>query len=361
MSSMFTFPDVESMRQALICESSQPFYTRGSNPDFQILEAKMAALEGGEAALLFASGSAAIAAAICSQVSQGDHVVCIEKPYSWTGKLLHTWLARFGVSVTFVDGSENSVIQSITPKTKVLYLETPNSFTFEIQDIARLAALVKDKGIKVIVDNSYSTPLFQKPLELGADMVVHSATKYFSGHSDALGGILVCSAEDREVIFKNEYMTWGGTMSPMNAWLILRGLRTLAIRIQKSHENGMKVAKYLAHHSKVKKVNYPFLESHPQFDVATKQMKGCGGLLSFELDSSSPEKVEKFCNSLQFFLLACSWGSYESLCFPAISLSTSANYSKNPFPLGLIRIYCGLEEADNLIDDLESALIKSGL
>lgn len=361
MSSMFTFPDVEAMRQALVNESSEPFYTRGTNPDFQILEQKVAALEGGEAALLFASGSAAIAAAVCSQLKAGDHVICIEKPYSWTAKLLNSWLFRFGVETSFVDGSEESVQNAIRPETRILYLETPNSFTFELQDIAALSALVKPKGIRVLVDNSCASPVFQKPLALGADMVVHSATKYFSGHSDALGGLLICSAADRELIFKNEYMTLGATMSPMNAWLILRGLRTLPIRLKKSHENGMQVADFLAAHPGVKKVHYPFHPGHPQHRLARSQMKGCGGLMSFELNTEDPKKIEAFCNALRFFLLACSWGSYESLCFPAIGLVSSANYSKNPFPIGLVRLYCGLEDASLLISDLNQAFEKSGI
>lgn len=361
MSSMFTFPDVEAMRQALVNESSEPFYTRGTNPDFQILEQKVAALEGGEAALLFASGSAAIAAAVCSQLKAGDHVICVEKPYSWTAKLLNSWLFRFGVETSFVDGSEESVQNAIRPETRILYLETPNSFTFELQDIAALSALVKPKGIRVLVDNSYASPVFQKPLALGADMVVHSATKYFSGHSDALAGLLICSAADRELIFKNEYMTLGATMSPMNAWLILRGLRTLPIRLKKSHENGMQVADFLAAHPGVKKVHYPFHPGHPQYQLARSQMKGCGGLMSFELNTEDPKKIEAFCNALRFFLLACSWGSYESLCFPAIGLVSSANYSKNPFPIGLVRLYCGLEDASLLIGDLNQAFEKSGI
>jgi len=360
-SSIFTFGTIDEMRDALHNESSTPFYTRGTNPGLTMLSEKLAALEGGESCLLFATGSAAIAAAICSQVKYGDHVICIEKPYSWTAKLLQNWLGKFGVKVSFTDGSLESVSNLIENETKVLYLETPNSFTFEVQDIKALCELVKPKGIKVIVDNSYATPIYQKPLELGADMVVHSATKYFSGHSDALGGALICSRADREEIFKAEYMTLGGTMSPMNAWLILRGLRTLPIRLQKSHENGMAVANYLGSHPKVKKVNYPFHPSFPQFSLAASQMKGAGGLLSFELDTEDLAIVDKFCNSLKYFLLACSWGSYESLCFPSAALITSSNYQKNSFKPGLIRIYCGLESSDQLILDLENAFFSSGI
>ena len=360
-SSLFVFQTIDEMRHALANESTVPFYTRGTNPGLTMLAEKLAALEGGESCLLFATGSAAVAAAICAQVKLGDHVICIEKPYSWTAKLLNNWLAKFGVEVGYSDGSVSSVQDLIRPETKVLYLESPNSFTFEIQDISSLSALVKPFGIKVIVDNSYATPLFQKPIALGADIVIHSATKYFSGHSDALGGALICSQEEREKIFKSEYMTLGGSMSPMNAWLILRGLRTLPIRLQKSHENGMQVAEFLFNHPKIRKVNYPFHHSHPQYELAKMQMKGAGGLLSFELETEDLSKIDAFCNALKYFLLACSWGSYESLCFPSAALITSSNYNKNTFNKSLIRIYCGLEDADNLIQDLNQAIISAGL
>ena len=358
LSSNFSYSTLEEMRFAIQNESSEPFYTRGTNPTLTMLAEKIAALEGGEACLLFASGSAAIAAAVCSQISLGDHVICIDKPYSWTAKLLQTWLARFGVFVTFVDGSLDAVKAAIRPQTKLLYLETPNSFTFELQDIAALTSLVKPLGIKTIVDNSYCTPLFQQPVSLGADMVVHSATKYFSGHSDALGGILVCTAEDREKIFKSEYMTLGGTMSPMNAWLILRGLRTLPVRLRQSHETGMQVAEWLYRNPKVELVRYPFHPADPQYDLAIRQMKGAGGLVSFSLKTEDPDQIERFCNSLRYFLLACSWGGYESLCFPAASFVTSGNYKQSTVPHNMVRLYCGLEDAENLIADLEQAINK---
>lgn len=361
LTSLFAFPDLSSMREALQQESTVPFYSRGTNPGLQMLEAKLAALEGGEAALLFASGSAAIAAAVSSQVSAGDHVVCVEKPYSWTGRLLRQYLSRFGVSVTFTSGLPDETAAAFRDNTRVLYLETPNSFTFGLQDIAALSALARPRGIRVLVDNSYCTPLFQKPLSLGADIVIHSASKYLSGHSDAVGGVLVCSREDREKIFASEYMTLGGIMSPMNAWLILRGLRTLSVRLRKSHENGMAVAAFLAGHRAVEQVSYPFHPSHPQYELARRQMEGAGGLMSFTLKTRDMEKIEAFTNHLRIFLLACSWGSYESLCFPAAALQTSANYSTSPFPPHMFRIYCGLEESITLIRDLENAFFSAGL
>lgn len=356
MSSIFAYPDLKSMKEAIQKESMVPFYSRGTNPGLQLLEAKMAALEGGEACLLFASGSAAIAAAVCSQIKAGDHVLSVRKPYSWTSKLLSQYLSRFGVTSDFTEGTTEAVRLALKPETRVLYLESPNSFTFEIQDIEALCRLVKPLGIKVIIDNSYATPIYQNPIQLGADIVVHTATKYLAGHSDALGGILVCSKEDREKIFAGEYMTIGGVMAPMNAWLILRGLRTLPLRLEKSASNGLAVACFLENHPCVEKVWFPWLESHPDHSLAKRQMRGCGGLLSFSLKTDEADRIEKFVNGLRVFLLACSWGSYESLCYPAMAAMDSGNYANGPYPINLIRIYCGLESAETLIEDLAAAL-----
>jgi cystathionine beta-lyase/cystathionine gamma-synthase len=259
------------------------------------------------------------------------------------------------VETDFVEGDETAVRAALKPNTKVLFLETPNSFTFEIQDIEALCKLVKPLSIKVIIDNSFATPLYQNPIKLGADIVVHTATKYLAGHSDALGGALICSLEDREKIFSGEYMTLGGVMAPLNAWLILRGLRTLPLRLEKSAANGLAVARFLEAHPLVERVWFPWLESHPGHQIAKRQMKGCGGLLSFTIKTDSPEKVEAFVNSLKVFLLACSWGSYESLCYPAIAAQDSSNYANGPYPFNLIRLYCGLEESSTMIADLESA------
>lgn len=360
-SSMFAFPHLDAMREALRHESSQPFYSRGTNPNLQMLGRKLAALEGGEECLLFASGSAAIAAAVCSFVRQGDHVVCVEKPYSWTGKLLTQWLARFGVETTFVDGSPDSVERAFRPGTRVLYLETPNSLTFEIQDIKALTQLARSKGVVTIVDNSYATPIFQKPLALGADISIHSASKYLSGHSDVVGGALICSAEHKERIFAGEFMTLGGIMSPMSAWLILRGLRTLEIRLKKSHENGLAVARFLEQHPSVDQVFYPWLENHAGYEIARKQMTGAGGLLSVRFKSQDESKISAFANHLQYFLLACSWGSYESLCFPQAALCDSANYQSARVDPSIFRLYCGLDDAENLIADLDRAIFLSSI
>jgi cystathionine beta-lyase/cystathionine gamma-synthase len=358
-SSNFVFKEVSQMRHALKHESSVPFYTRGCNPTIEMLNEKMAALENAEAALSFGSGSAAVAAAVMANVQSGDHVVCVQKPYSWTNKLLSNLLKRFGVTHTFTAGTSPQDFQNaITPQTKVIFIETPNSFTFELQDIKAIAEIAKPLGIITIADNSYCTPLYQQPISLGIDIVIHSATKYINGHSDAVGGILCGSKVMIDKIFASEFMTLGGIISPFNAWLMIRGLRTLPIRMQRVSETTSKIVHFLAKHEKIEQVFYPFLPTNPQYELAKKQMKNGGGQFSIQLKTNSLEVTERFCNSLSRFLMGASWGGYESLIFPACALYESANYGNSPFPFNLIRFYIGLEEADVLIADLSQALEK---
>lgn len=356
---MSCFPNVEAMRQSLLRESETAFYTRGNNITTDILRKKMAALEETEDALVFASGSAAVAAAVLSVVQTGDHIVSVKKPYSWTNKLFNLWLKRFQISATMIDGTKpENYEKAIQPNTKLLYLESPNSFTFELQDIEAVVSIAQKHNLITIIDNSYATPLAQKPAKLGVDMIVHSATKYLSGHSDTLGGVVCGRKELLKKIFESELMTIGGVISPFNSWLILRGLRTLPIRMQKVAQSTLRVVDFLASHPKINKVYYPFHPSHPQFELAQRQMQSPTGQFSVELKVDRLSEVENFCNSLKRFLLAASWGGYESLIFPACTLYTSENYSNNLLPWNLIRFYIGLEEPDALIADLKQALEK---
>ncbi|MEL6192956.1 MAG: PLP-dependent aspartate aminotransferase family protein [Bacteroidota bacterium] len=355
-SSNFAFNTVAEMRHALTHEMDVPFYTRGHNPTVAILRKKLAALEKAEECLLFGSGSAAMAAAVMSQVQQGDHVVCVQKPYSWTGKLLVKLLSRYGVSHTFIDGTEATNYETaIQENTKLLILESPNSMTFELQDLTAVAAIAKSQGIRTICDNSYASPINQNPIEMGIDIVIHSATKYLSGHSDVIAGALCTSREIAEKIFQSEYMTIGAILSPHDAWLLMRGIRTLPLRMQRVAETTPKIVEYLAAHPLVDKVYYPFLADNPQHELAKKQMRQAGGQFSIELKVDSIEKVDAFCNSLKTFLMACSWGGYESLIFPISTLYQSANYAETTLPWNFIRFYVGLEEAAYLIADLEQA------
>jgi cystathionine beta-lyase len=357
--SMTCFHTAEAMRQSLAKESETPFYTRGNNPTTDILRKKLAALEDSEDCLVFSSGSAAVAAAVLSCVKAGDHIVCVQKPYSWTNKLLNTWLSRFGVSTTMVEGSNAENFEKvIEPNTRIIFLESPNSFTFEIQDVEHIVRIARKYGIITIIDNSYASPLNQKPIEMGVDMVVHSGTKYLGGHSDAVAGVLCGSKSQIKKIFDGEFMTLGGVISPFNAWLLLRGLRTLPLRMDRVAQTTPLIVDFLAQHPKVKKVYYPFHPSHPQYELAKRQMKKPAGQFSIEIDAQSIEEVERFCNSLKRFLMAASWGSYESLIFPACTLYSSENYGSAPFHWSLIRFYIGLEEPEVLIADLQQAFDK---
>lgn len=356
-SSNFSSPSVKALRETLKHEFELPFYSRGYNPTVGILRKKVAALEGAEDALVLASGSAAMAAAVMSVVEQGDHIISVAKPYSWTDKLLNKYLPRFGVSSSMVDGTRvENFAKAILENTKLIILESPNSLTFELQDLEAVATLAKAKGITTICDNSYSTPLFQQPIAMGVDMVVHSASKYLGGHSDLVAGVLCGSKKRMIAIMGSEFMTLGGIIGPQEAWLIIRGLRTLGLRVERSAATAKRVAEFLENHPKIEKVYFPFLESNPQYGLAKKQMKNCGGMLSIVLKTGELASVEEFCDNLNRFVLACSWGGHESIQFPMCALQDSINYQRSEGPWNMVRLYIGLEEPEELISDLKLAL-----
>jgi cystathionine beta-lyase/cystathionine gamma-synthase len=357
-SSNFCFSSVGDMREKLTRELETPFYTRGFNPTVGILRKKIAALEGTEDALVFASGSGAIAAAVMSVIKGGEHAVCVAKPYSWTNTLLSKYLAKYGVEVTFAEGETAEDFEKhIKPNTKLIYLESPNSLTFELQDISAICALAKKHGITTILDNSYNSPLNQQPHAMGVDIVVHSASKYLNGHSDIVAGVVASSKARIMKMLAEEYMTIGAIISPHDAWLMIRGLRTLELRVNRSSTSAQQIAEWLEQHPKVEKVNYPFLESNKNFALAQKQMKQGGGLISLRLKAENVAAVERFCDGLKAFLLATSWGGHESLCFPVCALTQSASFT-NPLPFNLIRLYIGLEDPGFLQKDLEGAFSK---
>jgi cystathionine beta-lyase len=357
--SNFCFRSVLEMREKLKREMETPFYTRGYNPTVAMLRKKIAALEGAEDALVFASGSGAIAAAVMSVVKAGDHAICVQKPYSWTGNLLSKYLVHYGVEHTFVDGTDaENFRKAIRPNTKMIYLESPNSLTFEMQDIAAVVKIAKEKNILTLIDNSYNTPINQNPIKMGVDIVLHSASKYLNGHSDVVAGV-VCSTRERILkMMSVEYMTIGAIISPHDAWLMMRGLRTLELRVNRSAASAQVVAERLEKHPKIERVIYPFLKSNPQHALAQKQMKQGGGLLTIILKATEVKQAEAFCDSLKTFLLATSWGGHESLAFPMCALTESRSFENKPMPWNLVRLYIGLEEPGTLIADLEQALEK---
>lgn len=358
-SSNFMFPNLQAFRKAIEDELENTIYTRGTNPTVNILRKKIAALEGTEDALILSSGSAAIAASVIANVQLGDHIVCVQSPYSWTFTLLTKFLPRFGVNSTFVDGRDlNAIEAAITKDTKILYLESPTTFYFDLQDLEACAKIAKKHNIKTIIDNSYASPYFQNPSKFGIDIIVHSGTKYLNGHSDVVAGIICGSKEDIKNIFNIEYMTLGAIISPHDANLITRGLRTLPLRMQRSNDSAQKIVNYLSAHPKIERVVYPFHNTFEQLSLARRQMRGAGGLFSFYLKTDSQSKAELFFHSLKRFLLAVSWGGHESLVMPMVAFYDVKGRPKPDAPINMVRIYIGLEDPEWLIEDLSQALDK---
>jgi cystathionine beta-lyase/cystathionine gamma-synthase len=357
--SNFKFNTVADFRAALADEYQGNLYSRGFNPTIDILRKKLSALDGTEDALVFSSGIAAITVPVLALLQNGDEVVCVENPYSWTIKLFNDFLPKFGVKTTFVDGTSVSAIEkAITPKTKLIYLESPNTFSFEVQDLAAISTIAKSKGILTMIDNSYCSPLYQQPIAYGIDLVAQSATKYLAGHSDVVAGVLTGKKELLEKIFNKEYLNIGAALAPQNAWLLLRGLRTLEIRLEKISKTADEVIAYLQNHPKVDQVLHPFSSNNKDLALAKKQMKKCGGLFSIVLKDAALTQIEEFCNSLKHILMAVSWGGYESLVIPACAGISKADFDPKNKRHVLVRLYIGLEDADYLIKDIEQALAK---
>ncbi|MBN8681417.1 MAG: PLP-dependent transferase [Chitinophagales bacterium] len=356
--SNFAFPNLQAFRESFADELGHHVYSRGNNPTVEILRRKLAALEKTEDALVFASGAAAVASAVIGNVKAGDHIICQESPYSWTTALLRKFLSRYGVSHTFVDGTDIRNIEAARrPETKVLYLESPNTMTFECQDLAACAAFAKAHGIVTMIDNSYTSPLYQNPADYGIDIVIHSGTKYLNGHSDVVVGVLCASKAMVQKIFESELMTLGGILSPHDAALVLRGLRTLPLRVQRSNESAHYIIDKLDKHPKVAQLWYPFHHSFPQLELAKKQMRGCGGLFSVQFKTDSMEKMEAFVHRLERFLMAVSWGGHESLLIPTIGFYNIPGRSTQPaLPWTFCRFYIGLEDPQWLWEDLERAM-----
>jgi cystathionine beta-lyase/cystathionine gamma-synthase len=360
-SSIFAFPSVAAMRAGFRDELGQHVYTRGNNPTVEILRRKIAALEGAEECLMFGSGAAAMSAGAIACVNGGDHVICIAKPYSWTRAVLQDLLGRFGVTTTFVDGTEIANFErALIARTRLIVLESPNSMTFEQQDLAAVAALAKAHGIRTLCDNSYATPLNQSPIALGIDLVAHSATKYLNGHSDVVAGALCGSATLIREVFRGPYMTLGAILAPHDAWLMVRGLRTLPIRMERIAATTTRILSFLEAHPRVRQVYSPRARDNPQLGLGSRQLHGASGLLTIELDAADVAAVERFCDGLARFLMTVSWGGYESLAFPvcAVHPAGSPLHPPNGVPLNFVRLSIGLEEPDVLIADLQGALAR---
>jgi cystathionine beta-lyase/cystathionine gamma-synthase len=357
--SNFACKTVEELRTLLLDESKGFLYSRGKNPTIDILSKKLAALDGAEEALVFSSGVAAITIPILHFLRKGDHIVSVRNVYSWTTKLFTEMLPKFGIECTFVDGTgPQNFFNAVKPNTKLIYLESPNTFTFELQDLKPICDFAKQKSILTMIDNTYCSPLFMKPIELGVDLCMQTASKYLGGHSDVIAGVLTGSSKLLQPLFKTTFLNIGGVITPDNAWLILRSLRTMEIRLNRISSSTEKVVDHLANHPKIERVIWPFHPSHPQYDLAKKQMKGCGGLFSFVMKSDSVDKIEKFCNSLERFLLAVSWGGHESLIIPVCSTIPKNEFNPRNEKHRFVRMYIGLEDPVILIKDINIALEK---
>jgi cystathionine beta-lyase/cystathionine gamma-synthase len=334
-------------------------YARTQNPTRTVVEANLAAIEGGKAAFAFASGMSAISA-ISARLASGDHVVVTDNTYGGTFRLFDKVLRRYGLEFSYVDTSDlAATAAAFTPKTKLVFLETPTNPVLRLSDIAAVADLATKHQATLVVDNTFASPCLQRPLALGAHMVVHSTTKYLNGHSDSIGGVVIATRDDDIEWLKFIQNSAGAILSPFDSWLVLRGTKTLALRMTQHTTNGLALAEYLSSHPKVKQVIYPGLPNHPQYELAKKQMpNGCGGMLSF--DTGSMDETRRVLNSFKLMALAESLGGVETLvCHPS-SMTHASVPPERRAAIGLsdslIRISAGIEDPADLIDDLKQAL-----
>jgi len=358
--SNFRVGTVAELKALFDDEYSGYLYSRGLNPTVEILRKKLAALDGAEDCLVFNSGAAAIFAAVLANVRAGDHIVSVERPYTWAARTFDVILPRFGVSTTYIDGTRiENFERAILPNTRIIYLESPNSWEFKLQDLRAVAELARAENITTIIDNSYCTPLLQRPIEMGIDIVMQTATKYIGGHSDTLGGVLTGSGVMMKKIFDSEYLNIGSGIQPFNAWLLLRGLRTLPARLERITHTTRQVVDYLKQHPRVESVLFPFDETFPQYELARQQMDGACGLLSFYVRATEMGQIVRLCESLRHIMMAVSWGGHESLIIPRCSGIEPEDFDPSNKEHRMLRLYTGLEDAAYLIADLEQAFLKA--
>lgn len=358
--SNFAFKKVDDLRAAFADEMSTYLYSRGLNPTVDILRKKLAALDGAEDCLVFNNGAAAIFAAVLANVKAGDHIVSVSKPYTWVQRTFDVILPRFGITTTYVDGRKaENYFNATKTNTSFYYLESPNSWDFAIQDISAIAAFARSKNIITLIDNSYCTPLYQRPIEMGIDLAMQTATKYIGGHSDTLGGVLCGSQAMIKRIFDSEYLNIGSGIQPFNAWLLIRGLRTLPARLERINRSTQKLVSFIKNHPAVASIIYPFDENFDQYQLAKQQMKEAPGLFSFYFKATSRQQIVTFCESLQHLQMAVSWGGHESLLLPKCASLQDADFDAANPEHQMARIYIGLEEPEYLIADLEQAFAKA--
>ena len=333
-------------------------YSRTGNPTRTALERNMAVLEGGHSGLAFASGMAAIHA-VLTMLKSGDHIVCTDGAYGGVPRLLDAVLKNFGLDCSYVDTSSADLVrEALRPNTRMVFVETPTNPLMAVSDLSAVAAITRQRKIQLVVDNTFLSPYFQRPLEMGADIVVHSTTKYLNGHSDGMGGVAVLAREEDAARLQFIQNAAGAVMGPMDAWLVLRGIKTLAVRMRQHSANAMAVAGHLSQHPKVRKVYYPGLPAHPQHALAKKQMSGFGGMMSFE--TGSFENARTVLNRVRLCLLGESLGGVETLISHPATM-THAYFQEEDrqrigITRGLVRLSVGIEDVEDLIVDLKQAL-----
>lgn len=356
--SNFTFASSDEMKRWAEGKSSAYIYTRYGNPTLAVAEQKLAALERAEAAVVTASGMAAISSALLAFLRAGDEVIATRQLYGGSYRLMRDFLPRYGITVRHVDNSLAGIERAVSPRTKVLYVETPTNPSLRLVDLRKAAEFAREWGLISMVDNTFASPALQKPVELGFDLVLHSATKYLAGHSDLIAGaaagngLLIRKVREAVIYF-------GGSMDPEAAFLLVRGMKTLRVRVDQQCRNALAVAKFLARHPKVARVHYPGLASHPDHALAKRQMRAFGAMLSFDIKGGLPA-ARRFCDRVRIFLLAASLGGVESL---VVLPAYTSHYNMSAAELraagvepGTVRVSVGLEDPADLIEDLRQAL-----
>ncbi|MFC5406204.1 trans-sulfuration enzyme family protein [Cohnella soli] len=335
------------------------YYSRHSNPTLEVLEKKLAAMECGEAAKVFASGMAAISAVLFHFLRQGDHVICSTPTYGGTYGILGPYMKKFGISVDFIDFRDTERVRAaIKPNTKLIACESYSTFFMEVFDVAAIIGIAKEHGLLTIVDNTCASPANFRPIEWGFDIVIHSASKYLGGHSDVIAGVVISSKEIMESIEQIEYGIFGGALGPFEAWLVTRGIRTFGLRMKQHADSALQIAKMLEENSNVARVNFPFLPSHEQHELAKKQFDAPSGLISFELHGGKASAA-RVINRLKYFKIGVSWGGFESLVYSPGMHGENEQFTGTPYEPRmehLIRISVGLEDPADLMEDLRSAL-----
>lgn len=354
--SLFVQKDYQSYCDDMQHEAERFIYSRGLNPTVQMVEEKLAKLERGEACRCFASGMGAISAALLANLRSQDHILFVNNIYGPALALAKQMASRYNISYDVVlEGDIDEIARHIRPTTRVIYTESPGTMTMNIVDLSAIAALAKARGITTMIDNTWATPLFQKPLTLGFDIVIHSCTKYLGGHSDLIAGAVITSHARMAEIRDFSHQLLGAVLSPFAAWLLLRGLRTLPVRMQRHQQNVMQVIDYLKTRPDVDNIRHPALADERQQAIIRRQMMGFSGLFSFEINAGNFAQVKSFIDSCRLFKVGCSWGGYESLIIsPNRGYNEAALAADNIAP-GLIRLSIGQESPDLLIADLERA------